>query len=126
MTPWSARASAVEPTDSTFAETAASIGATTFAFAATARSTGAARSRARSRLTKRSSNEKTSLSGSNSPASAAISSAVNLGVLSYIVEQLPGVVIPTGSPAGLARGLTQTDFKKTTDPPNVGLANGRA
>ena len=54
---WSAIASDVEPGDSMFALTAASIGAAMFAFAAIAASIGAARSSARSRSTSRSSSD---------------------------------------------------------------------
>ena len=74
ITPWSDSAWAVEPTESTFAPTAASIGAATLAFAATARSIGAAASSAMSRSALRSRREMTSLSGSAAPVSAASSS----------------------------------------------------
>src|SRR5215218_5464222 len=63
ITPWSANAFAVEPEESAFAATAASIGAATLALAATARSIGAATARSRSRSALRSSRETTSLSG---------------------------------------------------------------
>jgi hypothetical protein len=74
ITPWSASACALEPTERTLAATAASIGAATLALAATARSMGAAASRARSTSALRSSKEMTSLSGRAAPVSAASSS----------------------------------------------------
>ena len=73
--PWSDSAWAVEPVERTLAPTEASIGAATLAFAATARSIGAAASSARSRSALRSSSEMTSLSGNGAAVSAASSSA---------------------------------------------------
>ena len=74
MTPWSAIAWEVEPLDSRLALTAASIGNTTLAFRAMARSMGAAPSMARSISAARSRIETTSLSGSAVTPSAANSS----------------------------------------------------
>src|SRR5688500_8709737 len=70
------------------APTAASIGAATLAFAATARSIGAAMSSARSRSTFRSRSETTSLSGSGVMASAASS----WGVIPPVVVAFAAVV----------------------------------
>src|SRR5215208_3913380 len=92
-TPWSASAPDSEPTDRTFADAAASIGAAILALAATARSTGAARSMARSRLTRRSSTERTSLSGRSSPPSIASSSADRRGRDSLMIHSfLSGLI----------------------------------
>src|SRR6478752_3763984 len=74
-----------------FALTEASIGAATLAFAATARSIGAATSRAMLRSALRSSRDMTSLSGRAVPASAASSSLDSGGrSASLIVGSHPG------------------------------------
>ena len=87
-TPWSARASAVEPSLSRLALTAASIGATTLALRAIARSIGAAPSIARSTSAARSRIDMTSLSGSAVIPSLATSSGVR-GARSSVLILLP-------------------------------------
>jgi hypothetical protein len=76
IAPWSPSACADPPMDRTFALAAALMGAATFAFAATARSTGAATSSAMSRSALRSRIETTSLSGNAVAFSAASSSGL--------------------------------------------------
>ena len=91
-TPWSDSAWALEPSLSRLALTAASIGATTLALRATARSIGAAPSIARSTSAARSRIETTSLSGSAVIPSLATSSGVS-GARSSVLIVLP----PKGS-----------------------------
>ncbi len=92
-TPWSANAWDVEPSESRLALTAASMGAATLAFSATARSMGAAPSMARSTSAARSRIETTSLSGSAVTPSEARSSAV-MGAYSSVLMVLPLPVPP--------------------------------